>query len=612
VNVRIAPDPARNASGRSLSLADLTVCVDKGAAIVDGVSLVLPQGEILGLVGESGSGKTTTALALLGYNSPGTKITEGTLEIVGIPTRMDDSMRARRGAVISYVPQDPGRSLNPSLRIGAAIEDILRAHKRAGERKEVVKLLIDSVGLASSSEFLKRFPHQLSGGQQQRVTIALALSCEPAVVVLDEPTTGLDVVTQARILDLLRQLRDELKLSIVYVTHDLAVVKHIADRVAVMYAGRIVEEGPIDAVLRQPRHPYTRGLLASIPDHVRPHALEPMPGIAVGVGERPSGCSFAPRCPQRTDRCSAELPPLGQVEAHRLVRCFHWQQTPAVETTSLKALTRKPAAKETPLLRLDGLSVEHRSRRQVVIAAADIGFVVQRGTCVALVGESGSGKTTIARAIVGLHPPTSGQILLDGQPLPGSVRHRTIDQRRAIQFVAQNPADALNPRHTIRETISRPAHVLRGMRGESLAAEVDRLLEAVRLPSAVATRFPGELSGGERQRVAIARALAASPELVVCDEITSALDVSVQAAVLKLLNELRESLGLSLLFISHDLGVVATVADETIVLENGIICEQGPTDAVLRTPQHSYTQRLLAAAPSVAEGKQHDATKKAQ
>lgn len=594
-------DRAREVSGPSLSLVGLTVRLDEGPAIVEGIDLVLSQGEILGLVGESGSGKTTTALALMGYGSPGTTIAEGTLEVAGIATRMDDSMRAMRGAVISYVPQDPGRSLNPCLRIGAAIEDILRAHKGAGQRKEIVERLLNIVGLPSSREFVSRFPHQLSGGQQQRVTIALALSCEPAVVVLDEPTTGLDVVTQARILNLLRQLREELKLSIVYVTHNLAVVGQIADRIAVMYAGRIVEQGPVDAVLHQPRHPYTRGLLASVPDHVHPRVLEPMPGIAVGVGERPSGCPFAPRCPQRTDRCIAELPILEQIKADRAVRCFHWKQTPAVETTSLEALARKPPVKRTPLLQLDGVSVEHRSRREVVVAAADISFSIERGTCVALVGESGSGKTTIARAIAGLHPPTSGQILLDGQPLPDSARDRTIDERRAIQFIAQNPADTLNPRHTIREAIGRPAHVLRGMRGKSLAVEVASLLEAVRLPSAIATRFPGELSGGERQRVAIARALAAGSVLIVCDEITSALDVSVQAAVLKLLNELREALRLSLLFISHDLGVVATVADDILVLENGIICEQGPTGAVLRTPQHAYSQRLVAAAPTVAE-----------
>jgi len=581
----------------ALTLSNLTVALDGGDVVVDDVSLELAPGEILGLVGESGSGKTTTALSLLGYATPGAKIVGGELQISGTPLAMNDSMRRARGSLISYVPQDPSRALNPALRIAAAIGDIMKAHRAEGDA--AVDRALDRVGLVPAHA-THRFPHQLSGGQQQRVSIAMALSCEPAVVVLDEPTTGLDVVTQARILEELKRLRSEHNISMVYVTHDLAVVSQIADRIAVMYAGRIVEQGQAETLLRDPRHPYTRGLLASVPDHIRPRALEPMAGIALGVGERPSGCAFAPRCAQRTDRCQSEMPGLEPVAAEHLVRCFHSELTP--ELTSHAAYGRGGQLYDagTPLLEVVQLRAEHRSLHEATVAAADISFSVSRGECVALVGESGSGKTTIARAICGLHPVAAGELRLGGQPLPSLVARRTREQRRQVQIVFQNPAGALNPHHTVREAIGRPAKVLRGLSNRALPGEVDRLLGCVRLTTRLGDRYPQELSGGERQRVSIARALAAQPEIILCDEITSALDVSVQAAVLKLLNELRDELGLSLLFITHDLGVVAAVADRVLVLDQGRICEQGVTEQVLQAPASEYTQRLLAAAPSIS------------
>jgi peptide/nickel transport system ATP-binding protein len=600
--------PASDADRQRLHLRGLNVEVAApGLAIVDGIDLDLAPGEILGLVGESGSGKTTTALSLLGYSTGGAWIRAGRLEIAGAPMTMDESMRSLRGAVIAYVPQDPSGALNPAMRIGRGLTDVLGAHRGHAATDAAVARLLEAVGLPSSPEFAARFPHQLSGGQQQRVAIAMALSCDPAVIVLDEPTTGLDVVTQERILTELTRLRDERGISMVYVTHDLAVVAQIADRIAVMYSGRVVEQGPAHEVLRRPRHPYTRGLLTSIPDHVRLRALEPMPGITVSIAERPLGCAFAPRCPQRSERCVAEPPPMEEIEAHRAVRCFHWGRTPAVESRPLAAL--HPAATSgavAPLLVAQNIRVEHHSRREVVVAADGIDFEVEGGACVALVGESGSGKTTIARAIVGLHPIAGGEVRLDGAPLPSLARKRTAEQRRRVQYVAQNPASALNPRHTVGDSIARPARVLRGLSRQGLADEVRRLLESVRLPAAIVDRYPAELSGGERQRVAIARALAAGPELILCDEITSALDVSVQAAVLELLGTLRRELGLSLLFITHDLGVVAHVADEVLVLEKGAICERGPVARVLADPEHPYTQRLLVAAPSVSRAVQTD------
>lgn len=578
-----------------LDAKGIEIAVSSGPSIVEGVDLQLKAGEILCLVGESGSGKTTTATALLGYNAPGTRIVGGTLSINGQPIKMDESMRRLRGSTISYVPQNPGRSLNPSMRVQRTIQDILRAHRKPSGVNVAISVL-DLVGLNASPAFATRYPHQLSGGQQQRVCIASALACNPTVIVLDEPTTGLDVVTQARILSELLRLRDEEGAAMVYVTHDLAVASQIADRIAVMYAGRVVEEGPADLVLRQPRHPYTRGLLASIPDHVRPRVLEPMPGMAAGVSERPKGCTFAPRCPLRVEDCVKEVPRLQSIGAGRAVRCLRWQQTPTVESRPMDVRSR--ARESSTVLEIHGLEARHESHGQSVIAAQGVSFSVGRGECVALVGESGSGKTTILRTIAGLHPIAGGQIRLHGDDLPSLARRRSLLQRRRLQLVSQNPTDALNPRQTAREAIERPVRQLRKLRGAEMSAEVDQLLEQVRLPRRLGARFPSELSGGERQRVAIARALAAIPEVLLCDEITSALDVSVQAAVLDLLSNLRDELGLGILFITHDLGVVSSIADETLVLQNGRICERGPTREILATPEHKYTQALVSAAPT--------------
>jgi len=590
------------AAPEALAVRGLRIELRSGEPVVDGVTLSVSKGEILGLVGESGSGKTTTALALLGYARPGVRVTRGSVEVAGkeLAGQGERTARPLRGSLVSYVPQDPASALNPSLRIRAAIQDMLDEHASARPPGSSVETALESVHLPPTREFVQRFPHQLSGGQQQRVTIAIALTCEPPLVVLDEPTTGLDVVTQARILDEIRRLRRERGLAMVYVTHDLAVVAQIADRIAVMYAGRIVEEGPAADLLEAPRHPYTRGLVASIPDHVEPRRLRSMPGVAVGIGERPPGCAFAARCPQRVARCDDELPRLEPIGAGRSVRCFEWRRTLPLAAEPRFDRANLAAAAHGAILRVEELRAEHRSRHETTVAAEDVSFAIAGGACVALVGESGSGKTTIARCIVGLHEPSEGRILLDGRPLAGKAAARTLEARRRIQIVFQNPYDSLNPRHRIRDSIARPAHLLRRLSRRQADAEVDRLLEQVRLPRRIAERFPGELSGGERQRVAIARALAAKPDLVVCDEITSALDVSVQAAVLELLAELRAEFGLSLLFISHDLGVVASVADWVLVLDRGRVCEAGPVEVVLRSPSSAYTRRLLEAAPRLA------------
>jgi peptide/nickel transport system ATP-binding protein len=581
-----------------LSVDRLRIALASGEPVVDDVSFELGRGEALGLVGESGSGKTTTALALLGYCRPGVHVASGTIDVAGhrMTGRAESELRRLRGRVISYVPQDPASALNPSVRVGEQVAGVLRTHVPDADAERVVRETFELVQLPAGADFRRRFPHQLSGGQQQRVAIAAALVCRPSVVVMDEPTTGLDVVTQARLLEQIMLLREQLQLAIVYVSHDLAVVASLADRIMVMYAGSVVEDGPAAPVLARPTHPYTFGLLASVPDPAEPRVLRSIPGVAVGVGERPPGCCFAPRCPQRIAACSEAVPPLVATGAERRVRCIEWTRTPALATELRQVAAARAAA---PLLAVEELRAEHHGRDGTVVAASRVSLEVAAGECVALVGESGSGKTTIARCVAGLHEPAAGRILLDGAPLAAHAAGRSREARRRIQIVFQNPYDSLNPRHRVGDSIARPMRVLRGLSRRDATAEVDALLQRVRLPARLAQRFPAELSGGERQRVAIARALAAKPDLVVCDEVTSALDVSVQAAVLELLAELRVELGLALLLITHDLGVVASVADRVLVLERGVVCEHGAVVPLLSQPQHEYTRRLVAAAPSL-------------
>jgi peptide/nickel transport system ATP-binding protein len=587
----------------ALTVSHLRAQLAGGGTVVEDFTLELHTGEIVGLVGESGSGKTTSALALLGYTKRGVVLAAGEVRVGDVRLVEAGVSRGMRGRLISYVPQDPGPALNPSLRVGDAIDEVVRAHRRRGARPTTALEMLRVVGLPATVEFCRRFPHQLSGGQQQRVCIALALACEPSVLVLDEPTTGLDVVTQARILRELERLRDDHDLAMVYVTHDLAVVSRIADRIIVMYAGRVVEHGPAWAILRDPKHPYTRGLLASTPDHIRPPVLEPMPGVAPGVRERPSGCTFAPRCPQRVPACEEAEPSLEPASGDRLVRCIRWRDTPELHA-ELLALEARPHADDAtiPTLTVEGLWAHHHSRRGTVTAARDVTFAVAQGRCLALVGESGSGKTTIARVIAGLHPASAGEIRLRGQAL-GPQRSR--DDYRRIQLVFQNPAEALNPRHSIGYQIARPAKLLRRLSKSQVREETEALLELVRLPLGTVRRYPAELSGGERQRVGIARALAAHPDVLICDEITSALDVSVQAAIIDLLRDLQARLNLTIVFITHDLGLVAAVADNVVVLSKGSVCEFGATAEMLYAPRHDYTKQLLASAPSIVGATNH-------
>jgi peptide/nickel transport system ATP-binding protein len=581
----------------------LGLALDTGEPVIDDVSFQIGAGEILGVVGESGSGKSTLALALLGYTRPGVMFHGGSIDVGGesVIGRDARSLRGLRGRVVSYVPQDPGGALNPSMRIGDAILDVLRAHRPQASGDEFLTAALARVELHRDRGFDRRYPHQLSGGQQQRVTIAMATVCEPPVAVLDEPTTGLDVLTQDRVLAELLRLRADQHMAMVYVSHDLAVVARMADRILVMYAGRVLEAGPTSMVLEHPRHPYTQALVSAIPDVRQPRALRGIAGVSVGVGEWPTGCPFAPRCEHAQRQCESAVPSLEVAAADHIVRCRRWQELALAQTGSGGARAQFGERSGVPLLEVSGLEARYRSDRGEQPAVRDVSFAIEPGECVALVGESGSGKSTIARCIAGLHVPSAGTIGFAGQPVAGAARARPLDVRRRIQIVFQNPYQSLNPRQRVSASVERPLRVLRGLSRDAARQEVGELLQRVRLPARLGERFPGELSGGERQRVAIARALAAKPELLVCDEVTSALDVSVQAAVLELLQELRADLHLSMLFITHNLGVVACIADSVLVMDRGTVCEAGAVDGVLNTPNHDYTRRLLKAAPSLTE-----------
>jgi peptide/nickel transport system ATP-binding protein len=580
-----------------LQVSDLRVELAGAVEVVAGISFSLRAGEILGLVGESGSGKTTLATALLAHARRGARIVGGQVHVAGqaLLSLQGEALRRARGSLIGYVAQDPATALNPALRLGKLLSETLAVHPsgldREAQRQRIRDTLRD-VGLPDDAAFLQRFPHQLSGGQQQRVMLALAFVLRPQLIVLDEPTTALDVSTQAHILATLRRLCKSQGVAAVYVSHDLAVIKDLVDRVMVMYAGRIVETATRDRLFSHPAHPYTRGLLAAIPDVAGRRELKAIAGHAPAPGQRPPGCSFAPRCERASAQCSAAQPTLRAVEPGREVACLapHDQPLQAIALTPIASVT---APTQSPLLSISGLNVAYD--RQVLF---DIGLQVQPGECLALVGESGSGKTSLARAVAGLGENASGELSYAGRSLPLQARQREARLRHQIQYIFQNPYRALNPRQTVYQTLSAPLAHFFAIHGNAARARVDAVLKRVSLPASTAGLYPHSLSGGERQRVAIARALLCEPRLLICDEITSALDVSVQASILDLLRQLQRE-GLTLLFVTHDLGVVRAIADRVLVLKSGRVVEQGAVDRVLDQPTAAYTQTLLAHSPSL-------------
>jgi peptide/nickel transport system ATP-binding protein len=568
--------------------------------IVDDVSFSIVPGEVLGLVGESGSGKTTVGLALLGHARRGVRIAGGSVRLGDVDVLQLDAAELAhiRGRLISYVPQDPAAALNPALRIGIQLREILEAHNFGSSRDERtarVAEMMREVALPDDSAYLKRYPHELSGGQQQRIGLAIAFACRPRVIVLDEPTTGLDVTTQAHVLGTVRELAAAHGAAALYVSHDLAVVGTLASRVAVMYAGRVVELGPTLDLFRASGHPYTQRLIFAIPHLTGGRELIGIGGRAPSPGRRPKGCMFAPRCAFVQDRCTLALPELRPIAVDHQVRCVRAEEVRGQTLTRGRDGERAAQAVADPILVLDSVSAGYRKRMVV----HDVNLQLARQECLALVGESGSGKTTLARSVAGLHSDRQGKITLNGVQLALSARNRSREQRRTIQYVFQNPYGSLNPRRTVGHIIRQPLELFGKDTGSSIDKKVGEMLERVSLTASYADRYPEQLSGGERQRVAIARALICDPSVLVCDEVTSALDVSVQAAIVELLARLQHDLGLSMLFVTHNLPLVRSIAQRVAVLSHGRIVELGTVDQVLEAPGDPYTKRLLSDTPSL-------------
>jgi peptide/nickel transport system ATP-binding protein len=584
----------------AVEVRDLRIeLIGRSYDVVDEISIEIRPGEVLGLVGESGSGKTTVGMALLGHVRGG-QVGGGAVMIDGRDLAQLDAagLRGLRGGTVAYIPQDPGTSLNPALRLRTQLREMLDAHaggQSDAERDARLREALGEVALPSDDGFLARYPHQLSGGQQQRVAIAMAFACRPNVIVCDEPTTGLDVTTQARVLETVRDLCRSHSVAALYVSHDLAVVAELADRVAVMYAGRIVEAGTRDQLFGAARHPYTRRLLRAVPDLEGKRAVVGIPGFAPLPGRRPEWCFFEPRCQLATDVCRSAFPPAFEFEPGHRARCYHADEA-LREVPVEGGVEEVHVEREHELaLAIRGLDAHYGSRATLF----GIELEVHRHECLALVGESGSGKTTLARCVAGLHKDYTGAVVLGDDELPPAARSRSDAARKQIQYVFQNPYASLNPRRTVGQTVARQLELFFPGR-KDMGRRVGECLERVALSASAAGAYPDELSGGERQRVAIARALAAEPALMVCDEITSALDVSVQAAIIDLLRELRTDMGLSLLFITHNLALIRTIADRVAVMTEGRIVELGPTAQVLEHPSAPYTQQLLANTPSIA------------
>lgn len=578
--------------------------------VLRNVNLSVCRGESVGIVGESGSGKSTLALAAMGYLKPGLRRLGGGVRFEGqdMFALSRPALEAVRGGRLGLIPQNSGQALTPTMRIGRQLHEALRLHSdlpKTGHENRAIDLL-GQVRLPDPAAIMSRFPHELSGGQQQRVAIAMALAGEPDALLLDEPTTGLDVTTQAHVLELLRDLAAERRMAMVYVSHDLGVIARTCKRVAIMYAGEIVLEGPSRTVLREPSHPYPRALLASIPrldDPCLPVALggrPPMPGRAG------PGCAFTERCELAIDRCRAARPELVPVGEDVLVRCIRHHEIHEMKRSEARHAPLLGAMEGGKALEMENLSVSYGSaglfqgligaRAAPVPTVEGITLSVERGETLGLVGESGSGKSTILKTIAGLMPPAEGRIsVAGGRQLPVTVERRRPEDLRRIQMVFQNPDESLNPRQTVARILAQPLQLYHGLQGQALHDRSVEILTSVRLGEHYMDRLPGQLSGGEKQRVAVARAFAAEPEIVLCDEVTSALDVSVQAAVLELLDDLKRSKGTTYIFVSHDLAVVRALSDRVAVLYQGRLCEIGPAERVYDTPSHPYTSALLNA-----------------
>ncbi|MEU6679935.1 ABC transporter ATP-binding protein [Streptomyces sp. NPDC046925] len=604
----------RPTTGPLLRIEDLRVDIasrERTVHALDGISLELAPGEALGIVGESGCGKTMTALSVLGLLPPGGAVTGGRILFDGhdLAAAPAPVLQDVRGNTIGMVFQDPLTSLNPTMTIGAQVAEPLVLHRPELSRKEAwarAEEMLRLVGMPQPAERMKAYPHQLSGGMRQRVAIAMALVCEPKLLIADEPTTALDVTTQHQILELIDGLRERLGMAMILVTHDLGVIANRVDRVAVMYAGTVAEQSDVRDLFTRPRHRYTEALFASLPERAADSgsALHTIPGLPPNLAVRPTGCRFAPRCTFATDECREREPQLADDDvrgaAHRFA-CFHPVPDDATEAeVVIPPTVPAPRAPGDVLVALDSLVKDFplkggafSRRRGTVSAVGGVSLEIRKGETFGMVGESGCGKTTLGRIVAGLEEPTAGQVRFEGHDPARMSRTERRAHRRRVQLMFQDSTAAMDPRMRVGEILREPL-VIQGVGSradqEKLIAE---LLDAVGLPRGAVHRYPHEFSGGQRQRLGLARALTLSPDLVVADEPVSALDVSVQAQILNLMRELQRERGLTYLFISHDLAVVRHLADTVGVMYLGKLVESGPAEQVYAHPLHPYTRGLL-------------------
>lgn len=607
-----------------LEIKDLETLLHTGAEpvrAVDGLTLKIYKGETFALVGESGCGKSMTALSIM-------RLLPDAGEIVSGSIKLDDQdmlllpevdMRGMRGKRISMIFQEPMLSLNPVMTVAEQIGEVLQRHfnLRGTAANERILQILNQVGIPDAAQRMNEYPFQFSGGMKQRVMIAIALAGEPELLIADEPTTALDVTIQAQVLDLMRDLQQQSGMSILLITHDLGVVAEMAHRIAVMYAGEIIETATRDAFFKTPRHPYSQKLFASLPGkNSRDQGLAVINGNVPALSQTFAGCRFAERCDHAWDLCHQRVPTWNESSDNHYVRCHLFNADEPSNRPHLAIAEEKyqpiptlfsasPDSVGTSLLRVTDLKVYFPIRKGLlkrtvgnVMAVDGVSLAIEQGKTLALVGESGCGKTTVGKSILQLINPTAGSVLFNGLELVGLERKQLRKRRTDFQIVFQDPYASLNPRMLIIDIIKEGMNALNGHADES---EIDTLLQQVGLPLEIKWRYPHEFSGGQRQRIAIARALAVNPKLLICDEPTSALDVSVQAQILNLLKSLQNNLGIAYLFITHNLSVVEYIADNVAVMYLGRIVEQGKVDDVLQDPKHPYTQALLSAVPSIEE-----------
>lgn len=591
---------------------------------VQGISFTIREGETVGLVGESGCGKSTISFGIVNFLGPNGKIVEGSIRFQGeeLVGRSQEELQKLRGDRIAMVFQDPMQALNPSVKLGDQLAEVLTCHRKISKKEAWERSIhmLKRVNMPDVKDMMKRYPHQISGGQQQRVVIAMAMLNNPALLIMDEPTTALDVTVEAAVLDLIEELKEDFNTANIFITHNLGVVSRVSDYLCVMYAGRMVERAPLKEIFQNPRHPYTMGLLACVPrlgESKMESLLYPIRGTVPPPAERAKAeCIFAPRCDYATEECRKAAPDFTEVGPDHFSRCIYALEIEDRPRTRRKkpksekiSVTDQQEHTDKEILSFEQLKVYYPQESNSVVslfglgekkfvkAVDDVSVRVAKGRTLGIVGESGCGKSTLVKGIIGLEPVTDGELEFLGFDANQTVSERDTKLVQEMQMVFQNPDSTLNPSFSIGKQIARPIKRFKTVPRNQVKSEVLRLLKAVRLDAIYYDRLPRQLSGGEKQRVGIARALASRPDLIICDEPVSALDVSVQAAVINLLLEIQQVFRTSMIFIAHDLSVVRYFSDDIAVMYLGQIVEVGPAESIYSPPYHPYTEALLSAVP---------------